>query len=158
MHTLPRHRRVIDDAGNTVEMLGVTSRDRERVASPIARFTLVASIVLLLTSALWMHWAAFGIAFALNALGVKANHELYRILVFTLLTMIICSGWSFASQSRPARANRVIAARRVASGLCGACECPLEALNESHETLVVCPECGAAWRPPASSDRNEPRP
>ncbi len=41
---------------------------------------------------------------------------------------------------------RDVVRRRIAARLCGACVYPIGGLPPQDDGLVVCPECGAAWR------------
>lgn len=130
-------------------MRNVTSRDRVRAASPTLGIVIVLLILAYLTSPTWMQWAVAGTAFVLGPIaGSSAWQYVHNGLAYALLAAIVWLVWLFVRQARASRAFPVIAARRIRAGLCGACEYSLPQLQSSRESFVVCPECGAAWRPP----------
>ncbi len=66
-----------------------------------------------------------------------------------LLSLFSCGGILAAGRDR-----RHLVRRRITARLCPACAYPIGGLSPQGDGLVVCPECGAAWRiPPETTPR-----
>ena len=72
------------------------------------------------------------------------------LLYFAALVSLMLGGAILGSR----RDERAFVRRCIAARLCGACAYPIGGLPPQRDGLVVCPECGAAWRlPPETTPR-----